>query len=34
MAGVMRQKEMNRPGGSLYTAETGSPGFVGFLNFW
>ncbi|KAI8874988.1 phospholipid-translocating P-type ATPase, partial [Backusella circina FSU 941] len=34
MAGVMRQKELDSPGDTLYTAETGSPGFVGFLNFW
>ncbi|RCH93898.1 hypothetical protein CU098_001750, partial [Rhizopus stolonifer] len=34
MAGVMRAREMKSSASSLYNAQTESPGYVGFLNFW
>ncbi|KAL9558275.1 hypothetical protein MBANPS3_000975 [Mucor bainieri] len=34
MAGVMRYRTMSSDAAELFTAQTGSPGYVGFVNFW
>ncbi|CEP15325.1 hypothetical protein [Parasitella parasitica] len=34
MAGVMRYRTMSSDAAELFTAQTGSPGYVGFINFW
>ncbi|EPB84177.1 hypothetical protein HMPREF1544_09040 [Mucor circinelloides 1006PhL] len=34
MAGVMRYRTMSSDAAQLFTAQTGSPGYVGFVNFW
>jgi phospholipid-translocating ATPase len=34
MAGVMRARAISNEGSVLFSAQTGSPAYVGFLNFW
>ncbi|KAI8984278.1 hypothetical protein BDF20DRAFT_911396 [Mycotypha africana] len=34
MCGVMRARFMSRPATSIFNPQTGSPGYVGFMNFW
>ncbi|CEI94483.1 hypothetical protein RMCBS344292_08693 [Rhizopus microsporus] len=34
MAGVVRARDMGNSASLLFTAQSGSPGYVGFLNFW
>ncbi|KAG1384199.1 hypothetical protein G6F61_000673 [Rhizopus arrhizus] len=34
MAGVIRSRDMQNSASLLFTAQSGTPGYVGFLNFW
>ncbi|KAI9257440.1 hypothetical protein BY458DRAFT_588874 [Sporodiniella umbellata] len=34
MAGVVRARDLTNPGSDLFTAQSGTPGYVGFLNFF